>query len=537
MGAATLAAYMPIHRIAYAATKRFSTLVLDHVADDSFLSSFRDHAPTWDGLKAAAGSRQFNPAHRPVLVAAIKRQYAGIELGDAVSSSIEKLARPDALTITTGHQLCVFLGPLYVPFKLLNTIRLAREAEAKFGVPVVPVFWMASEDHDRAEIDHAWLGDRRLHWPGATGGAVGRMPLEGIDQVVNEACAALGQGTDSARLQALLRECYRADRTLAEATRRFAHALFGRFGLVILDGDDRFLKQLFAPIMREELLNGITQRAVQYADEQLAPRYAPQAHARAINLFHLRDGHRARIEADGDHYQVMHGGPRFTPQELLLDLEVRPQDYSPNVLLRPLYQESILPNIAYIGGGGELAYWMQLKWLFQAVRVPMPVVLLRTSAALLSAKSDRQREALSIGIEELFEPPHELRTRLARSLNGQAALLTDEAARLQDLMRSARTKASAVDGSLAASSEAASARMQRQLDGLQERIDRALRRKETVALDRLDKILSAVFPGDGLQERRLNFLPLLAERGEPLLDAWMEALDPLDPRFTVLVDP
>jgi uncharacterized protein YllA (UPF0747 family) len=166
----------------------------------------------------------------------------------------------------------------------------------------------------------------------------------------------------------------------------------------------------------------------------------------------------------------------------------------------------------------------------------MPVVLLRTSAALLSAKSDRQREALSIGIEDLFEPPHELRTRLARSLSGQAALLTDEAARLQDLMRSARAKATAVDGSLAASSEAAAARMQRQLDGLQERIDRALRRKESVALDRLDKILSALFPGEGLQERRLNFLPLLAERGESLLDAWMEALDPLDPRFTVLVD-
>ena len=525
---------MPIHRIAYTATKRFSPLVLDHVGDDPFLSAFRDHAPTWDGLQAAARSRQFNPVHRAVLVSAIKRQYEGIRLGDAVSSSIEKLARPDALTITTGHQLCVFLGPLYVPFKLLNAVRLAREAEARFGVPVVPVFWMASEDHDRAEIDHAWLGELRLHWPGPAGGAVGRMPLAGIGPVVDQACAALGPGTD--HLQALLRECYRTDRTLAEATRRFVHALFGGHGLVIVDGDDRTLKQLFAPIMREELLHGITIRAVQYADERLAARYAPQAHARTINLFHLREGHRARIDADGDHYQVMHGGPRFNAQELLLDLEVRPQDYSPNVLLRPLYQETILPNIAYIGGGGELAYWMQLKWLFQAVRVPMPVVLLRTSAALLAAKSDRLRAALSIQIEELFEPPHELRTRLARSLNGQAASLADEAVRLQAMMDSARTKAAAIDPSLAASSDAASARMLRQLDGLQKRIDRALRRKESEAMNRLDRMLTSLFPGDGLQERRLNFLPFLAERGDAVLDEWMQVLDPLDPRFTVLVE-
>lgn len=527
---------MPIHRIAYAATKRFSPLVLDHVADDPFLSAFRDHAPTWDGLRAAAGARRFNPEHRAVLVSAIKRQYEGVTLGDAVSSSIEKLARPDALTITTGHQLCLFLGPLYVPFKLLNAIRLAREAEARFGAPVVPVFWMASEDHDRAEIDHAWFGDQRVHWPGPAGGAVGRMPLNGFDNVVHEACSALGQGSESARLQALLRECYRPGRTLAEATRCFAHALFGRYGLVIVDGDDRSLKQLFTPIMREELLHGITLRAVQYADERLAPRFTPQAHARAINLFHLRDGHRARIEADGDHYQVVHGGPRFTAQELLLDLEVRPQDYSPNVLLRPLYQETILPNIAYIGGGGELAYWMQLKWLFQAVRVPMPVVLLRTSAALLAAKSDRQRAELAITIEDLFEPPHELRTRLARSLNGEAASLAEEAGSLRAVMDSARAKATAADASLAASADAASARMLRQLDGLQKRIDRALRRKESVALDRLVRMLTALFPGAGLQERRLNFLPFLAERGDAVLDEWMQALDPLDPRFTVLVE-
>jgi bacillithiol biosynthesis cysteine-adding enzyme BshC len=362
------------------------------------------------------------------------------------------------------------------------------------------------------------------------------MRLENIGGVVEEACALLGPGLEADRLRALLRECYRPERTLAEATRRFAHALFGRYGLVIIDGDDPVLKRLFAPIMREELLNGIAKRAVDHADGRLAERYAPQAHARAINLFHLREGHRSRIDAEAGHYQVLNGGPRYTLEELLQDVEEHPQDYSPNVLLRPLYQETVLPNIAYIGGGGELAYWMQLRWLFQAVRVPMPVVLLRTSAALVSAKAGQLRAAIGLTHEDLFAPAAELRTRVARAAFKGSAALDAERAGLAALLGNARDKARAIDPTLQASAAATEARMMRLLDGLQARMDRALRRREAVSLDRLDRVLSELFPAGGLQERRLNMLPMLALRGPALLDQWLEALDPMDPRFTLLLD-
>lgn len=522
------------HRIALTATQRFSRLALDHASGDPFLDGFRASPPTLEGLRAAA-ARRFGADARAALVSALQRQYDGLPIDNPVAESIARLARPDALTVATGHQLCLFLGPLYVPFKLLNAIRLARALERDLVRPVIPVFWMASEDHDRAEIDHAWFGGHRLHWQGASGGAVGRMRLAGIGPVVEEACALLGPGPHADRIRALLRDCYRPGRTVAEATRRFAHALFGRFGLLIVDGDDRALKQRFVPIMREELLNGIGLRAVRHANERLVERYEPQAHARAINLFHLRDGHRARIEADGSHFRVLHGGPRFTLDELLHDLEARPQDYSPNVLLRPLYQETVLPNIAYIGGGGELAYWMQLKWLFQAVQLPMPVVLLRASAAFLSEKADRHRRELGLRIEDLFAPAHELRTRIARGGAGGAVLEAEREAALR-AMDAARDRAAAIDPALAASAEALRARIGRAFDALQGKMDRALRRREAVRLARLDRILNELFPGGALQERRLSILPMLAARGEGLLDELLGALDPLDPRFTVLVD-
>ena len=527
---------MSAHRISYAASQRFTQLVQDQVARDPFLDDFQLFAPTLEGLKQAASKRAFPVDHRSVLVKALRRQYEGLDISGAVGENIDRLARTDALTVTTGHQLCLFTGPMYVPLKLLNAIRLAGRLSQELQRPVVPVFWMATEDHDRAEIDHAWIGDKKITWPGASAGAVGHLLLNGIEQVLAQLDPLLGGGAEADVLRAELRRCYRPDVTLAEATRRFVHALFGRYGLVIIDGDDRELKKLFVPVMREELLNGITQRSVSYADDRLKERYPAQAYARPINLFHLRPGHRSRIEVDGDHYQVVDGGPRFTADELLLDLELRPQDYSPNVLLRPVYQEVILPNIAYIGGGGELAYWMQLKWLFQSVQVPMPVVLLRTSAAFLSAKHDGQRLELGLGIEDLFRPAHELNNLVGHRTSGTDTSLVEAQQELDAFFQRLRQRASAIDPSLAASTETAAVRAQRMLTKLQGKMDRALRRREAVHLERLQNILLALFPSGGLQERRDNVLPMLAAEGPAVLDRLMEDLDPLDMRFTVLVE-
>lgn len=525
---------MELRTLSYAESGRFAPLVTDYLAGDPFLADFHLHSPDLKGLRSAAAERTFSAVHRSVLVAAIRRQYTGIDLGGPVGANIALLEQADTLTVTTGHQLCLFTGPLYVPFKLLNAVHLARTLSKDLGRAVVPVFWMATEDHDRAEIDHTWVNGERISWPGSAGGAVGRMPLSGIGSAIN-ALEAKAQGAFGNELAGVVRDAYRPENTLAEGTRRFVHALFGKYGLVIIDGDDKALKTLFVPVMREEILNGIVKRSVDFADERLKKRYAAQAHARSINLFHLRPGHRSRIEADGDHFQVLDGGPRFTAEELLLDLEVRPQDYSPNVLLRPVYQELVLPNIAAIGGGGEVAYWMQLRWLFQAVGVPMPVVMLRTSAAFLSAKSDRLRSELGLELIDLFRPAHDLRTQVARAGAEGDQALGKEMEQMETLFRSVREKVAAVDPTLGASAESGAKRTLRMLEGLVGKMDRARRRTEHVRIDRLQRILDELFPDGGLQERRDNILPMLAERGLGILDVLLERLDPLEARFTVLI--
>lgn len=521
----------------YADTQRFTALVGDYLADAAVLREHYVHRPDLAGLRVAAQQRQFDPASRSVLVGALKRQYEGMKLQDAVAANLKALEREGTLTVTTGHQLCLFTGPLYVPFKLLNAIRLARTMSVDLGRPVVPIYWMATEDHDRAEIDHAWFGAHKVQWPGESGGPVGRMTLSGIGNALDEAEKQLGNGPEAAWLMTEMRTCYRPDRTLTEATRRFVDALFGRFGLVVLDGDAPALKRLFAPVLQEELLNQVTHRTVAYANDKLAANYGVQAHARDINLFHLRPGHRSRIVADGERYTVKDGGPSWSVDELLAEVQLRPQDFSPNVLLRPVYQETVLPNIAYIGGGGELAYWMQLRWLFQGLQVPMPALLLRTSAAFLPEKLMRLWKAEGLGLSDLFLPLDAVQARVAI---GQASFTTDvdtERERLNALYDGLLARAVQADPTLKGSVEARRTKALQGLDHLGSRLVRAAKRQQRTTLDRLSRVHVALFPGGGLQERKDCVLPMLAAHGPRLLDDLLEQLDPLDARFSLFVEP
>jgi bacillithiol biosynthesis cysteine-adding enzyme BshC len=528
---------MEAHCIPIAATKRFPALVVDHLEDAEGTRDLHAGRPDLEGLSTAARARSFDGTHRAVLVKALHRQYAGLGPGAAVAANLERLARPDALTVTTGHQLGLFGGPLYVPFKLLNTIRTARELEATLGRPVVPIFWMATEDHDRAEIDHTWFGDHRLHWPGAAAGAVGRLHLEGIGPVVEEAVAHLGAGVHAADMAALLRACYRPEYTLAEATRRFVHALFGRFGLVILDGDDPDLKRLFVPVLRRELTEQVAHAAVSRTNAQLADRYGAQAHVREINLFHLRPGHRSRIVAEGASFRALDGGPTWTREALLAEVEGHPEHFSPNVLLRPVYQETILPNVAYIGGAGELAYWLQLRGLFDDLKVPMPRLVLRNSAAFMGEKTLRRWHDLGLSLEDLFEPQGPLQARVAAARASFRTELSEERSRLSAFYNELLATATAADPTLRGSVEARRASAFHGLDRLERSLLRAARQREDVAVRHMQTAQDALFPGGVLQERRQNILPMLAASGTEQLEFLLDRLDPFTPGLTLFVEP
>lgn len=521
------------HVVPYRATGRFPAIAMDHLEGAEGVRELRTHAPDRSGLAAAMAARTFDPGARAILCAVLNDQYAGTPVEPAVRANLDALRRDGTLTVTTGHQLCLFTGPLYVPFKILNAIRLARDLSTPERA-VVPVFWMATEDHDRAEIDHAWINGTKVQWPGSASGAVGRLTLEGVQQTVDAATALLGPGAHTDEVVALLRKCYAEGATLAQATRAFVHALFGRFGLVILDADDVRLKRLFVPAMQEELLNNVAQRSVAYAEERMNGHYALQAHAREINLFYLGAGTRSRIERDGDRYHVLEGGPVFDLDGLLAELEAYPERFSPNVLLRPIYQETILPNVAYIGGGGELAYWLQLRWLFQALRVPMPVLMLRTSAVLVRPKDIALWRSLGLDIADLFADVEGLHARVASSRAAFATELNAERDELNAFYDRLASRVGSVDSTLEAAARSTGKHALTGLAHVEEKLMRAAKRQQATDLARLDGVLQRVFPDGTLHERRDNLLPWYAASGPAFLDELLEQLDPLDPVFSVL---
>jgi bacillithiol biosynthesis cysteine-adding enzyme BshC len=523
---------MPRHPVPYRATGRFAPIVTDYVEGLPELREFFAHTPDRAGLTATMTARRFDASMRATLCAVLEDQYHGLAIDASVRRNLDALGQERTLTVTTGHQLCLFTGPLYVPFKILNTIRLARELTTPER-PVVPMFWMATEDHDRAEIDHAWIGEKKIQWPGEAAGAVGKLKLDGITAVLAEAEAVLGSGPHADELRALLRSSYREEHTLTQATRLFVNSLFGRFGLVIIDGDDARLKRAFAPIMQEELLNQVTERTVRYANEKLSTRYEPQAHARDINLFHLWNGHRARVELEGDAYRVLDGGPSFSAEQVLIELQLRPERFSPNVLLRPVYQETVLPNIAYIGGGGELAYWLQLRWLFQGLQVPMPVLMLRTSAAFLSAKQALKWRASGLSVEDLFAAKDELEKRIAMEHASFSTSLATERASHADLFNALAERVRAADTTLEASVRAKEAFSAKGLDMIERRLIHAAKRQQADRLRRMNEVLDGLF-AHGLAERRQNFMPYYALEGPAFFDRLLDRLDPLDLRFSVL---
>ncbi|MGL5892937.1 MAG: bacillithiol biosynthesis cysteine-adding enzyme BshC, partial [Bacteroidia bacterium] len=389
-------------KLPLAATNQFSQLFLDYVSAATQLQSFYSYAPDEDGCVKAASELSYNELNRNVLVAEITRQYAD---GSATlpKALIETLAIPGTYTICTGHQLVLFGGPLFFVYKIITTIKAATTVSARLQHPVVPVFWMASEDHDIDEIRSVSLYGKTLSWNETGGGAVGQLRTDSLEPLLAELEQVLGTAPGAPELAAQLREVYAPGQSLADATRRFVHLLFGD-RVLVLDADSAALKRLFLPQLRAELETGIAQTLVTESIAALEKNgYSAQVNPRAINLFYLGKNTRERIDRSGDKFLLTGSAQTIERNTLLAELEQHPERFSPNVVLRPLYQQCILPNIAYVGGPGEIAYWLEFRSFFEAQKTNFPVLLPRAFALVVDKGTATKLAKLQVQLPELFE--------------------------------------------------------------------------------------------------------------------------------------
>lgn len=528
---------MPSECISYRDTGYFSSLICDYLDQKGALDPFYKRFAALDNFKAQLEEKSiaFSQETRNTLSQALIKQYAHLTPSEATLTNIESLKASTTFTITTGHQLNLFTGPLYFLYKIIHTITLSRKLKQQHpNHHFVPVYWMATEDHDFDEINYFRFKGQKVQWNREASGPVGELDTKGLDQVLTLFKAQLGTSQNAAYLAQLFEEAYIKHETLAEATRFLANELFGEYGLVIVDGNDAALKQEFAPYVKRDLLEQVSHKKVTEQTEKLvAAGYKEQVHPREINLFYIKKGLRERIVKEGAEYALNDTEIRFSQSEILQELDTHPERFSPNALLRPLFQEVILPNLCYIGGGGELAYWFQLRTYFEEVGVPFPMLLLRNSAMLRTTKQAQKAESLGVTTQQLFAKQNELVNQKIRSISNINIDFSEQRAFLKEQFKAMHLLAQETDASFEGAVKAQEVKQLKGLDNLESRLLRAQKYKLKDHVQRLVDLQNESFPLHSLQERNTNFAEFYLEFGEELVPTILESLDPENNGFTV----
>ena len=522
--------------ISYQNTHSFSKLVLDYVNDDEFLRSFYSFRPDFNGLKKAIIARDFK-GNRAVLVEVLNEQYSNIETNKYVKDNINLLANTNTFTVTTGHQLNLFTGPLYFIYKIVTAINLALEL--KIAHPeknFIPIYWMATEDHDFEEINHVSVDDKAINWVQKTNGATGRLSTKTVVAAVMAYKGYLGISKNGKKLASLVENAYLNNDNLADATRVLVNSLFEKYGLVIINADDAKLKKQFSEIMEQDILAQNSANLTTQTNAALTQiGYKTQVNGREINFFYLLDNLRERIIFKDNNFVVNHTKISFTKTEIITEIKNHPERFSPNVIMRPLYQEVILPNIAYIGGGAEVSYWLQLKANFDFYRVNFPVLLLRNSALLIDKRSAENLNKLAIKFEDIFLSINELQKTWLTKNSNAALSLADETRAMQTIFDQIKLNAFKIDKTLEKSAEAAKTKTKNLLTSLEKKLYRAEKRKHEVALKQIENVKNRLFPNGVLQERVLNLAPMYVNYGEDFLSSLIENFEPLGGDFTLLL--
>lgn len=488
----------------------------DYLAQNERLAPFYNRHNTIENFIPQISEKEKHDIDRSLLVEVLNEQYKGIELSEDTENNISSLSNKKSFTVTTGHQLCLFSGPLYCIYKILSAINLSEKLKEKYpSYHFVPMFWMASEDHDFEEVNHIHLFGKKIEWKTSQSGAVGRMNLSEIGGMLENLLEVMGKGENADKMYSLLEKAYSKENSLAQASRIFLNALFKDYGLVIIDGDDARLKKQITPLIKQDVNEKKFYSLLQDQSTNLGEHYKVQAHVREINFFTLKENERQRIDTSVE----------------VPNIDKQPEKFSPNVLMRPLYQESILPNIAYVGGGAEIAYWMQLKSVFDSENIPFPILVLRNSALIISEKHNEKLKKLRFSSSDLFNSEQELHSQyIARQKDVKS--IDNELEQFDSVFEKIKSTYSAPIHQQII--EAEQQRHRKSLDILRKKLDKIEKQKHKSALDQISKIKQHYFPNNGLQERHENLITFYLKYGDNFIKKMKKELNPLDSNFVVL---
>jgi len=527
---------MQVYTVPLEATQQFSSLVLDYINGDEFLKGFYSYSPVLKSYEEKILERIQVDTNREVLVDGLKEQYSLLNspVGSKVNQNLGLLSNKNTFTITTGHQLNLMTGPLYSIYKILTVIKITEILSEKFPqYKFIPVFWMASEDHDIDEIDHLFVKSRKYEWKTSDAGAAGRLSTNSLSELFSEMKTQAPE-LELSLLFNSMEKAYLSHDNLAKATFEVINSLFGEYGLVVIDADRLSFKKLLLDEFKADLLDEKVHGQVTHANTQLSKKYKLLVNPREINLFYLLKNQRERIvKNESNEYVVQNTDIKFSQKEILEELNNHPDRFSPNVIMRTIYQEKLLPNLSYVGGPGEISYWLQFKSAFKKLSIPYPILQLRCGFVLIDKKGQKLRKQLNLEYNDLFQ---DINILIENSIVDKSKLLNFEQVeeQIRKVYEAIELIGSDIDKSLVYPIRGECQKSVNSVSKLQKKFIRALKRKDDKAISRLHELQKQLFPNGVFQERLQNILTFSSIDHQKLIEVLYNNTEPFSKDLKII---
>ncbi len=513
-----------INKISFQDIESIPQLIKDFLNHD--IEGFEEYTFSLDHFRKQIHRKQesFTEEQRHILADALEKQLAHLDLSSKQKENLSALKFSNTFTVTTGHQLNLFSGPVFFVYKILQTVKTCSYLKQNFpDFNFVPVYWMASEDHDFAEINHFRTESNFYEINEKSGGAVGRIAINDTF-FISEFEKEFKDYVFGTELILMLKEAYKPGNTLTEAIRILVNRLFSEFGLLIMDGDSKELKAQIKETFQDELLNFGLYKSAEDKVNFLTQKYGKvQVNPREINLFYLSET-RDRIDFDGKKYIIIDKNISFTKEEILNELDHHPEKFSPNALMRPVYQETVLPNLAYIGGNAEIMYWLELKDYFSKINVPFPVLIPRNSMLFLKEKTVGKIERLNLKIEDFFRNFTAVTNTKMLEDNVILETLEEKESLLLRQFSELKAMAEGTEKSFGNMVKAEEVRQLKSFKRMKKRLLHAEKIKKSELLERLENLFLEVNPSGNWQERVYNFSVFFADHGYSWLETCLEEM-------------
>lgn len=513
-------------------SKLVPEIINDYFKKDPFLA---DKVNTWhefSGWDQLIKERNFPTHHRGILVQNLMQSYqeAGVSLdpNSEVYGNIHLLLQENTFTITTGHQLSLFGGTLFMAYKILSAIKIAQELNKTYpDKNFIPVFWMASEDHDFEEIKSTYLFGKNLVWEkDSMNQATGRIETLGLELVVGQIKELLGDTTTAQKWIEMIQNSYLKQSSLDKASLHFYHELYKELGLVIINPDRRAFKELLIPVIENDLIHGISYAAQEVSDAHLESRYKLQINARPCNFFYLdKTLGRKLIKKSESTWEYEGIEKPWTKETILESIYDSPEKFSPNVNVRPVFQELILPNLAYIGGPAECAYWLQLKPVFDAHQQKFPKVVLRFMQAVLGKGLKDKVEKMGLRASDLLLPEKELIEKLIELSHPFA--FHEKFEETLEMMQEIVDQSRLIDPSLGKEFLEAKLKLKDLFKSKSGTIKKGIEQSEQASIEKLQKLRSRIYPAGVFQERIETLMQLEQSAGRQLSAEILTLIHPI----------